>query len=155
MRSSDWSSDVCSSDLLSLVFDRGHRHHETLVLHPGPLRIAVENHTNVRTLPSVCIANDALHDLLGRRRPFLTAKRLLSNQIFRDIYRTDTLDVDQRLKITSLTFLFTDLRGSTELYERVGDLAAFDLVRTARKEHTSELQSLMRNSYAVSRLNKK
>ena len=37
-----------------------------------------------------------------------------------------TLNVDQRLKITSLTFLFTDLKGSTELYERVGDLAAFD-----------------------------
>ena len=67
--------------------------------------------------------------LLGKRRPFLTAKRLLTNQIFRDIYRTDTLDVDQRLKITSLTFLFTDLKGSTELYERVGDLAAYDLVR--------------------------
>jgi class 3 adenylate cyclase len=114
---------------VSLVFDRGHRHHETLVLHPGPLRISVENHTDVRTLPSVCVANDALHDLLGRRRPFLTAKRLLSNQTFRDIYRTDTVDVGQRLKITSLTFLFTDLRGSTELYERVGDLAAFDLVR--------------------------
>lgn len=114
---------------LSLVFDRGHRHHETLVLHPGPLRISVENHTDVRTLPSVCVANDALHALLGRRRPFLTAKKLLSNQTFRDIYRTDTLDVNQRLKITSLTFLFTDLRGSTELYERVGDLAAFDLVQ--------------------------
>ena len=54
---------------------------------------------------------------------------MLSNQTFRDLYRTDTLDVDQRLKITSLTFLFTDLRGSTELYERVGDLVAFDLVR--------------------------
>src|SRR5204862_5761002 len=39
------------------------------------------------------------------------------------------LDVAQRLKITSLTFLFTDLRGSTELYERVGDLVAFDLVQ--------------------------
>jgi class 3 adenylate cyclase len=39
------------------------------------------------------------------------------------------LDVDQRLKITSLTFLFTDLKGSTALYERVGDLVAFDLVR--------------------------
>ena len=64
-------------------------------------------------------------DLLGRRRPFLTAKRLLTNQTFRDIYRTDTLDVDQRLKITSLTFLFTDLKGSTELYERVGDLVAY------------------------------
>ncbi|WEX76139.1 adenylate/guanylate cyclase domain-containing protein [Sinorhizobium numidicum] len=115
---------------LSLVFDRSHRHAETLNLQPGPLRIQVENHAEVRTLPSVCIANDALHGLLGQRRPFLTAKRLLSNQTFRDIYRTDTLDVDQRLKITSLTFLFTDLRGSTELYERVGDLAAFDLVKT-------------------------
>jgi class 3 adenylate cyclase len=67
--------------------------------------------------------------LLHRRRPFLTAKRLLTNQVFRDIYGTDTIDVDQRLKITSLTFLFTDLKGSTELYERVGDIAAFDLVR--------------------------
>src|SRR5204863_5385807 len=27
------------------------------------------------------------------------------------------------------TFLFTDLKGSTELYERVGDLVAFDLVK--------------------------
>lgn len=114
---------------LSLVFDRAHRHNDTLVMHPGALRVAVENHTDVRTLPSVCIANDALHHVLGKRRPFLTAKRVLSNQTFRDIYRTDTLDVDQRLKIASLTFLFTDLRGSTELYERVGDLVAFDLVR--------------------------
>ena len=75
------------------------------------------------------IAGDKLHELLGRRRPFLTAKRLLTNQIFRDIYGTDTIDVEQRLKITSLTFLFTDLKGSTELYKRVGDLVAFDLVK--------------------------
>ncbi len=85
------------------------------------------------------IANDALHDILGRRRPFLTAKRLFTNQTFRDIYRTDTLDVDQRLKITSLTFLFTDLKGSTELYERIGDLAAFDLVR----EHFRTLNEIV------------
>lgn len=115
---------------LSLVFDRLHRHSEAIELRPGPLRIMMENHTDLRVLPSICVANEALHTLLGQRRPFLTAKRLLSNQTFRDIYRTDTIDVDQRLKITSLTFLFTDLRGSTELYERVGDLAAFDLVRT-------------------------
>lgn len=115
---------------ISLVFDRIHRHSEAIELRPGPVRILIENRTDVRTLPSVCVANDALHALLGQRRPFLTAKQLLSNQTFRDIYRTDTIDINQRLKITSLTFLFTDLRGSTELYERVGDLAAFDLVRT-------------------------
>ena len=75
------------------------------------------------------IAGEALHDLLGKRKRFLTAKRLLTNQTFRDIYRTDALDVDQRLKITSLTFLFTDLKGSTDLYDRVGDLVAYDMVR--------------------------
>jgi class 3 adenylate cyclase len=80
-------------------------------------------------LPALWVAGDKLHELLGRRRPFVTAKRLLTNQVFRDLYHTDTLDIDQRLKVTSLTFLFTDLKGSTELYERVGDLAAFDLVK--------------------------
>jgi class 3 adenylate cyclase len=101
----------------------------TTHLRPGPLRLSFENRTDRRTLPSVWLANDALHALLAKRRPFLTAKRLLTNQTFRDLYRTDTLDVDQRLKITSLTFLFTDLKGSTELYERVGDLVAYELVK--------------------------
>ena len=114
---------------LSLLYDREHRHNQTLEMRPGPVRIAIENRTDTRLLPAVFIADDELHELLSRRRPFLTAKRLLTNQTFRDLYRTDTLDVDQRLKITSLTFLFTDLRGSTELYERVGDLVAFDLVK--------------------------
>ncbi len=115
---------------LSMVINKGHAQNETLALRPGLLRLILENHTDRRVVPNVCVAGDELHDILSRRRPFLTAKRLLTHQSFRDIYRTDTLDVDQRLKITSLTFLFTDLRGSTALYERVGDLAAFDLVRT-------------------------
>ena len=114
---------------LTIIYNRIHAPTGTTTMHPGPLRLSLENRSDVRTLPSVWIAGDELHHLLGRRRPFLTAKRLLSNQTFRDIYRTDTLDVDQGLKVTSLTFLFTDLKGSTELYERVGDLAAYDLVR--------------------------
>ena len=114
---------------LTVVFNKVSAPSATLTMRPGPLRLSLENRTDARVLPGVWIAGRALHDLLGRRREFLTAKRLLTNQTFRDIYRTDTLDVDQRLKITSLTFLFTDLKGSTELYERVGDLVAFDLVR--------------------------
>ena len=114
---------------LSLVFDKVKTPTETIELHPGPLRLSLENRTDFRVLPGLWVASEKLGELLARRRPFLTAKRLLTNQLFRDIYGADTIDVDQRLKITSLTFLFTDLRGSTELYERVGDLAAFDLVR--------------------------
>ena len=114
---------------LSLVFDKLRAPTGTVTLRPGPLRLSLENRTDTRLLPGLWIAGDKLHELLGRRRPFLTAKRLLTNQVFRDIYGTDTIDVEQRLKITSLTFLFTDLKGSTELYERVGDLVAFDLVK--------------------------
>ena len=114
---------------LSLVFNKVRAPTGTIELRPGPFRLAFENRTDARVLPGVWIAGDALHGLLGRRKPFLTAKRLLTNQTFHDLYGTDTLDINQRLNITSLTFLFTDLKGSTQLYERVGDLVAYDLVR--------------------------
>jgi class 3 adenylate cyclase len=114
---------------LSLIYNKVHAPTGTTVMRPGPLRLALDNQTDVRVLPSVFIAADALHHLIGKRKPFLTAKRMLTNQTFRDVFKADNLNIDQRLKITSLTFLFTDLKGSTALYERVGDLAAFDLVR--------------------------
>lgn len=114
---------------LSVIFNRQHAPTGTVEMRPGPLRLTLENQSDVRVLPSVWVAGDALHELLGKRKPILTAKRILANQTFRDVYKADNLNIDQRLKITSLTFLFTDLKGSTALYERVGDLAAFDLVR--------------------------
>ena len=114
---------------LALIYNRAHPPTGSTTLRPGPLRLSLDNQSGLRTLPTVFVAADALHQLLGKRRPFLTAKRTLSNQTFRDVFKADNLTIDQRLKITSLTFLFTDLKGSTALYERVGDLAAFDLVR--------------------------
>ena len=99
-------------------------------LRPGPVRIVLENRSQRRTLPGIWQHNQHMDELFSHRRPFLTAKRLLSNQTFRDLYRSGTLDAQQRFRITSLTILFTDLRGSTALYDRVGDLAAFDLVRS-------------------------
>ena len=114
---------------LALVYTKAHPPAGSMTLRPGPLRLSLDNQAGVRVLPSVFIAADAMHELIGKRRPFLTAKRMLSNQTFRDVFKADNLNVEQRLKITSLTFLFTDLKGSTALYERVGDLTAFDLVR--------------------------
>jgi class 3 adenylate cyclase/predicted RNA-binding Zn-ribbon protein involved in translation (DUF1610 family) len=114
---------------LPFIIDRTSVQHARTIMQPGSLRITFDNRRDRRALPTVFIAGQRLIQFIKTHRPFLSAKRLLSNQTFRDIYRTDTLGVDQRLKITSLTFVFTDLRGSTELYERIGDLAAFDLVK--------------------------
>jgi class 3 adenylate cyclase len=115
---------------LAIVYSKVHAHTGTIELRPGPLRLSLENRTDARVLVGLYMANDALHDMLAIKKRFLTAKRLLTNQAFQDLYRTDALDVNQRMRITSLTFLFSDLKGSTELYERVGDLVAYDLVRS-------------------------
>jgi class 3 adenylate cyclase len=124
---------------LSVIFNKVQVPVDTIALRPGALRLALENRTESRVLPAVWVANQALDDLLKRRKPILNAKRLLTNQTFRDIYRTETLAIGQRLKILSLTFLFSDLKDSTELYERVGDLVAFDLVN----EHFRLVQEII------------
>ncbi len=102
---------------------------ETTQLKSGKVRLTIENGTAARALPVAWLETKAYDALVAQRRPHLTAKRIFTNQTFRDLFRTDTLDVDQGLKIVSLTFLFTDLKGSTELYARVGDLVAYELVR--------------------------
>ncbi len=118
----------------------------TTALRPGPLRLTLENRTPGRVLPALYLADDELHHLLGHRKRFLTARTLLTNQTFRDLFRTDMLEMDQRLKITSLTFVFTDLKASTAMYERVGDLAAYDIV----KQHFGVLNEVVaRESGAV------
>src|ERR1700675_201790 len=124
---------------LSVIFNKVQVPVDTVALRPGPLRLALENRTESRVLPAVWVANQALDNLLKRRKPILSAKRLLTNQTFRDIYRTETLAIGQRLKILSLTFLFSDLKDSTPLYERCGDLAPFDL----DNEHFRLLQEII------------
>ncbi|CAN5355683.1 adenylate/guanylate cyclase domain-containing protein [soil metagenome] len=114
---------------VKVSFSEAHAAVPKTVMRPGPLRLTLHNRTGTRVLPSLFIADEPLHDMLVEKKRFLTATHLFTNQTFRDIYRTDTLDIDQRLKITSLTFLFTDLEGSTQLYERVGDLVAYDMVK--------------------------
>jgi class 3 adenylate cyclase len=102
---------------------------ETTHLKSGPVRLTVANQTAMRALPVAWLETKAYDALVAQRRPHLTAKRIFTSQTFRDLHRTDTLAIDQGLKIVSLSFLFTDLKGSTDLYARVGDLSAYELVR--------------------------
>ena len=131
---------------LSFVISDGHSHNGRHELRPGPVRIAIENRSARRALPGVWVHNEHMDALFSRRRPFLTATRLMSNQAFRDVYRNATLDPDRPFKITNLTILFTDLSGSTLLYDRVGDLAAFDIVR---RHFAAVLQAICAEGGAV------
>ncbi|MET1030958.1 adenylate/guanylate cyclase domain-containing protein [Domibacillus tundrae] len=55
----------------------------------------------------------------------LTAADATTSQLFRDLFSKEVLALDQQIGVESLTILFSDLRGSTAMYERVGDAKAY------------------------------
>jgi class 3 adenylate cyclase len=97
----------------------------------GRLRVEIEN---VR--PSRCAiwmmnlpTQGALAANLPQFEPFLSGKKLLTTQTFRDLFRTEVIDAAEGIAIRDITFLFTDLKGSTALYDQIGDPKAYFLVR--------------------------
>jgi len=78
--------------------------------------------------------------------PFLSGKRLLTTQTFRNLYRSEVIDNNEGLGVRDLTFLFTDLKGSTAMYDKLGDLKAYHLVR----QHFDALnQVIVKHSGAI------
>lgn len=63
------------------------------------------------------------------RSDALTAHEVTTLQAFRDLLPTQVLRPGEDVGIDSIALLFTDLEGSTALYERLGDGAAYRLVR--------------------------
>ena len=61
--------------------------------------------------------------------PFLSGKRLLLTPAFRELYKTELVREDEGLTVADQIYLFTDLKGSTSLYDTVGDLKAYFIVR--------------------------
>jgi class 3 adenylate cyclase len=58
-----------------------------------------------------------------------TAADVTATGLFRELFSDEVLSADQHIGIGQTTLVFTDLVGSTALYERVGDAAAYALVR--------------------------
>src|SRR3546814_2010662 len=156
MRISDWSSDVCSSDLLDGLFAPT----------PDPGRVAF-----LRAQP---FAHRGLHGngvVENSRTAFDAAIRVghgmeCDVQVSSDgvpfVFHDDTLDrlTAEQGPVRSRSADMLDrvlLKGTEEspprlsmLLEQIGGRAPLLVEIKARsEEHTSELQSLMRNSYAV------
>src|SRR6202046_615910 len=56
---------------LSLIYNKMHAPTGTMTLRPGPLRLSLDNQAGVRVLPTVFVAADALHHLIGKGKPVL------------------------------------------------------------------------------------
>jgi class 3 adenylate cyclase len=71
----------------------------------------------------------------------LTAHQATMLQAFRDLFAQATLRPGDEAGVDRVTLMFSDLKGSTELYERRGDAAAYNLVRG----HFAYLGSIVRD----------
>ena len=74
-------------------------------------------------------------------REALTVPEVISLQAFRDLFAAATLRPGDEAGVSQVALLFSDLRGSTALYERLGDGAAYNVVR----EHFALLAAIVRD----------
>ncbi|TGM00933.1 adenylate/guanylate cyclase domain-containing protein [Leptospira barantonii] len=105
-----------------------------LHLAPGKYEVKVSNRTIAKSgfliiKPNLKRILEIVHEHPTYIEPFLTAKMLLNNQTFRELFRVQQLSNKLNLNVKSLTILFTDLRGSTEMYDKAGDILAYRLVQ--------------------------
>jgi class 3 adenylate cyclase len=122
--------------------------HEDGSAFPG-LRITADG---VAALPagdagSVTFVNEAAFEVAALiedrtwTREALTAPEVISLQAFRDLFAAATLRPGDEAGVGQVALLFSDLQSSTALYERVGDAAAFNMVR----DHFALLASIVRD----------
>jgi class 3 adenylate cyclase len=96
---------------------------------PGPVVLEVANPTSSRGVLAILQAAPGDEDAPLRFDPYLTGKHLLTSQTFKSLFRSEVVGGAQGLAIRDIALLFTDIRGSTALYQRIGDLNAFQLVQ--------------------------
>ncbi len=100
---------------------------------PGPVVVEIENTSATRG--SLLLINWPPEILAQKVKPalefdpYVSGGMLLARQTFRRLFRSERVDEQEGLGIRQVTLLFTDLKGSTAMYERLGDLNAYALVR--------------------------
>ena len=53
---------------------------------------------------------------------------MFANQTFREIFPSEVFQLSEGIEVKEMSFLFTDLKSSTEIYDSIGDVNAFALV---------------------------
>src|SRR3546814_8420864 len=165
MRISDWSSDVCSADLRRLPAPRLRGHHHRHPRLPRPRPAAARSGLGRHGFRDPCVCHDvAAHGDLSLHRDLFAGARL------QPAGRRPARSVVARLRENVMAGPKESYSGPIlecrnlclSYFTRAGEIPAvidFNMTlnqgESRSEEHTSELQSLMRISYAVFCLKKK
>ncbi len=101
-------------------------------LHPGPTRFHITY--GYPKLWGIAI------NLEAPQRNWVSAAYLSTQQDFRDLFAGEFLSPDANFAVRSVTLMFSDIRGSTEMYEQLGDARAYAIV----KEHFTLMTEIIR-----------
>lgn len=110
---------------------------------PGPVKVTVKSRSRQPVMFGLARAmqpHERPRDV--KLLPYLSGKRLVTTQAFRELFRSESVPSGGGLEFKSLAVLFTDLKGSTEMYERIGDMRAYVLVR----QHFDALREIIDRS---------
>lgn len=94
------------------------------------------SHASVSGSAPIRVENGSSADILvvleevSWRSEAVTAAKVTAMQEFRDLFSSEVLSPGQNIAIGHVTILFTDLVGSTSLYETAGDSSAYGQVRS-------------------------
>ncbi|WP_019414733.1 adenylate/guanylate cyclase domain-containing protein [Paenisporosarcina sp. TG20] len=116
----------------SVQFDQGYHEGSGVLTYTEELGF---NTDLMRLVNEVTIHNNAPYEIVvvleeTKWDSFaLTAREVTSLQLFRDLFATEVLSPEQQIGVGEMTILFTDLKGSTKLYEAIGDALAYSDVK--------------------------
>ena len=113
---------------------------QTADLSPGKHTIQIENRMDERGRFWIIQYPPGFEPHLVEYEPFLSGKRLLLTPSFGELYKTQLVNEGEGLTVSDITYLFTDLKESTPLYDSVGDVNAYFLVR----QHFEILNEIIR-----------
>src|SRR3546814_8699656 len=129
MRISDWSSDVCSSDLIANLVRKAVK--EIAVGDSKAVKLDRRNLDKYAGVPRYRYGEAELEDMVG------VSTGLAWTEVGGEMLSIEAVMLPGKGKVTSTGKLGDVMKESIQAAE------------SRSEEHTSELQSLMRNSYAV------
>lgn len=110
-----------ASQTAHVVFDNDDARIDASFIRAGEVTIVVENGTDTPALIVIEHSDWSAHAT--------SAALATSLAEFRQLFSSEALSPGVGIAIRSLTFLFSDLKGSTALYEQIGDSPAYARVR--------------------------
>lgn len=101
----------------------------SFIARPGPVRFELVN--NCDKVSGVFIISDVLPGEIPLETlpPRLTGLEAIHYPEYRSLFGDQALAGSEHIQISSVTLLFTDIAGSTAMYENMGNAAAYTAVR--------------------------